>query len=72
MPTNCVAEKVVGSPRYETYAPTSCEQRRTQIIRHTHFDAGGTIYIDQVHMSELLFDLLYLNIVHCPTEETLQ
>ena len=38
----------------------------------TYFDANGTIHIEQFYMSELFFDLLYLNIVHRPTKETFQ
>jgi hypothetical protein len=73
MPTNWAAEKVAGSPRWLTYMCRKWVRAdEEKVSNDTHMDTYGSIYIDQVYMSEPLLDLLNFDILYCPTKETLQ
>jgi hypothetical protein len=43
-----------------------------KVSKDAHLDTYGSIYIDQIYMSEPLLDLLNLEILHSPAKETLQ
>jgi hypothetical protein len=45
---------------------------KEKVSRCAHLDTYGSIYIDQVYMSEPLLDLLNLEILHSPAKKTLQ
>jgi hypothetical protein len=73
MPTNWVAEKVAGSPRWLTYTfQSESKLLGEKFSGDTHLDSYRSIYIDQVYMGEPLLDLLNLEILHRPAKETLQ
>jgi hypothetical protein len=73
MPTNWAAENVAVSPRWLTYIrPKVGHSRRKKVSDDTYLDTYRSIYIDQIYISEPLFNLLNFDILYCPTKETLQ